>query len=95
MINAHVYRVFDTEKQKYWTSPRNKVAWTSPAYAKNAWNANGRSWRKPPFNEQDRFVIHVCEMNVVEVIGRKAVGADDVSSRECSIERRLPKVRER
>ena len=54
-----VYRVYDTEEQKYWEAYKQKV-WLKPASAKNAWNVGYcRDYKtKVPFNKQTRFVIH-------------------------------------
>ena len=64
-----VYRIFDTEKQEYWETFKQKV-WLKPGSAKNAWNVGyyQHYTEKVVFNKQSRFVIHAFNLTFAKEI---------------------------
>lgn len=58
----YVYRIYDQEERAYWTTPKGRTVWTTPAAAKNAWNAqNACAWpedKQPVFSKQTNMICY-------------------------------------
>lgn len=48
------YIVYDTRKQKFWSSRRGRVTWAGPKLARNSWEQD--TGRK--FDKQLRYQVH-------------------------------------
>lgn len=65
MTTKYVYKVFDTQTNKYWSSDTSSI-FITPGAAKYSWYVK-RNWlyKVSTFNDQSRFVIHKFELKKV------------------------------
>lgn len=54
-----VFRIYDSENECYWYSPKNRTIWDTQGAAKNAWNVQQRG---VVFSKQKRFECHCFEL---------------------------------
>lgn len=73
MGSEYVYKIWDTEREKYWKSRHGKQQWSQPHHAALAWNNKRHSPAYFPtglpttvFAGQRRYVIHKFELVQVE-----------------------------
>ena len=54
---VYVYRILDTQENKYWYDREGKSLWDKPVWAKHSWNC-AKNFKQNNFNNQERFVTH-------------------------------------
>jgi hypothetical protein len=66
MSDIHLYRIWDNEREEYWSDLTGRSVWRAKSPLVQAWNRAHRNWHKPKdspkFKDQVRYEAHTFEL---------------------------------